>query len=273
MAYMDFSLDALFGIEDKVIVVTGGTGLIGRDMAAAMLRFGAKVALLDDDAELVAKTVAELKKEYKDGVIAGYAADITKPAAVNRVFAKIVKDFGPLYGLLNMKEVRYESYVSQMDPAVWQNVMDVNVRGTFLCMKAFAEFRGQKGRGRIINLSSICSTHGRPRLTAFTTAKAAIDGLTFSIAAEWMYRGITVNAIAPEYKVFATGDKSDEALLEAKESIQGVYCSPEKFTELAVYLLSANSDYISGEVIGADGGTTHGDIHAYKPENWPEEDI
>ncbi len=272
MAYMDFSMEALYGIEGRTIVVNGGTGLIGRELAAHLLTFGAKVAVIDGDADAVKKTVDELSAGAPGEKVAGYVCDITKPAQVERTFARIDRDLGGVYGLVNAQEARYESFLSQADTSEWDRLMDYNVKGTMLCTKAAGEIMARETRGRVINLSSLCSTHGRPRLSFYAATKAAIDAFTFTMAAEWMYRGITVNAIAPDYKYFASSDCSAEKEKEARESIMGVACTPDRFKDLVVFLLSDISAYISGETIGADGGATHGDIKAYKPENWPVEE-
>ncbi len=269
---MDFTLNSMFGIKDRVIAVTGGCGGIGYGLCEAMAALGAKIAIVDFNAERTSAAAEELSKKY--GVEArGYITNITQNDSVSDTFEKIYNDFGSLYGLVNCAGTSHVKFLSAMDIEDWQKVMDVNLRGTVLCTKYAGKYMEKSGVGRVINISSLASTHGKPGYTAYTPSKSAIDGFTFTLGAEWGRKNITVNAIAPVFVLTDINrsqyDDVDAAVRRMKDNNpQGKICSPELLSGLTVFLMSDSAEFVNGQVIGCDGGCTRGDIGGFKPEGF-----
>lgn len=266
---MDYNMEAMFGIKDRVVVITGGCGGIGQGLAEALSALQAKVVLLDRDHEKLDLISAKLK-EKTGGEIRGYEADITDEASARAAFEKIYEDFGSVYGLINCAGISHVAPLSQMPIERWEAVMDVNVKGTVICCKAAGKYMAKNHEGRIINISSLAATHGKPGYTAYTPSKAAINGLTFTLAAEWARLGINVNSVSPTLVVTDINRHQVEANPDYLPGVcatipQGRICSPELLSGTMVFLLSEASSYVTGQNIGCDGGCQNGDVSVIKP--------
>lgn len=266
---MDYTTEEMFGIADKVIVITGGCGGIGQGLAEGIAALHGKVALLDRDQEKLEAAVQKLA-EKPGAQIKGYAADITDEADAEAAFQKIYDDFGSIYGLINCAGISHVAPLSRMPMDRWSAVMDVNVKGTVLCCKIAGKYMFKNHAGRIINISSLAATHGKPGYTAYTPSKAAINGLTFTLAAEWARLGINVNSISPVMVVTDINrhqvEQDPDYLPRICANIpQGRICSPQLLCGTVVYLLSEASSYVTGQNIGCDGGCQNGDISVLKP--------
>ena len=266
---MNYTAEEMFGIADKVIVITGGCGGIGMGLAEGIAALGGKVALVDRDQGKLDE--AALKLMSKTGaVVRGYEADITDEVGTEAAFSKIYEDFGSVYGLVNCAGISHVAPLSRMPMDRWAAVMDVNVKGTVICCKAAGKYMMKNGAGRIINVSSLAATHGKPGYTGYTPSKAAVNGLTFTLAAEWARLGINVNSISP---VMVVTDINRHQVEEDPDYLpricatipQGRICSPQLLFGTVVYLLSEASSYVTGQNIGCDGGCQNGDISVIKP--------
>lgn len=262
-------IDELFGIADKVVAITGGCGGIGQGLAEGIGLQGAKIALLDMNQDKLNEVV--LKLIEKTGTeVRGYAVDITNESSVEAAFEKIYNDFGSVYGLINCAGISHVAPLSQMPIDRWAAVMDVNVKGTVICCKVAGKYMAKKHAGRVINISSLAATHGKPGYTAYTPSKAAINGLTFTLAAEWARLGINVNSVSPVMVVtdinrHQVEDDPDYLPRIASTIPQGRICSPELLCGTMIFLLSEASSYVTGQNIGCDGGSQNGDISVIKP--------
>ena len=274
---MEYTLESMFGIKGKVVVITGGCGGIGSGLAEAVGSLGARVALIDMNEEKLADMAAQLA-EKPGAEVRGYAANITDEESVKKAFAAIYEDFGSVYGLVNCAGISFVRPLAEMDIDRWQAVMDVNVRGTVICAKTAAYYMEKERVGRIINISSLASTHGKPQYTAYTPSKAAVDGFTITLATELARRGITVNSVRPVFMLTAINraqyaDNLSGAVEAAKSRIpQHRVCSPELLSGLVVFLLSESSSFVDGQLIGCDGGSTFGDISNVNYQPMPYED-
>lgn len=272
---MEYTLESMFGVKDKVVVITGGCGGIGSGLAQALGKLGARVALLDRSPEKLEATAAKLRNET-GAEVRGYTASVTDEVSVEEAFAQIERDFGSVYGLINCAGISHVQYLSKMDIDRWQAVMDVNVRGTVICAKVAAAYMAKQRVGRIINVSSLASTHGKPQYTAYTPSKAAVDGFTITLATELAHKGITVNSVRPVFMLTDINraqyaDDLNGAVARAiARNPQARCCSPELLAGLVVFLLSESSSYVDGQLIGCDGGSTYGDISnlSYQPEEY-----
>lgn len=268
---MEYTLESMFGLRDRVIVITGGSGGIGSGLAEALLKLGAKVALIASGREKLIATADRLR-ESTGGDVRAYSANITNAAEVEETFAAVYKDFGSIYGLINSAGTSHVRFLSEMDIDDWQRVMDVNVRGTVLCTKAAGRYMIEAGVGRVINMSSLAATHGKPQYTAYTPSKGAVDAFTFTLATEWAHLGVTVNCVRPVFMLtdinrVQYAGRLEEAVARAEaRNPQGRCCSPELLAGLTIFLLSESASYVNGQMIGCDGGSTNGDIQNYKPQ-------
>lgn len=266
---MKYTTGDMFGIADRTVVITGGCGGIGYGLAEGLSALGAKVALLDINQDQLRQKAAALAEQTGNQVI-GYAANITDEESVNHAFEQIEQDFGSVYGLINCAGISYVSPLAQMPIDRWAAVMDVNVKGTLICSKVAGRYMARNHEGRIINISSLAATHGKPGYTAYTPSKAAINGLTFTLAAEWGRLGINVNSVSPVMVVTdinrAQVEQDPDYLNRICSTIpQGRICSPELLCGTMVFLLSEASSYVTGQNIGCDGGCQNGDISVIKP--------
>lgn len=271
---MSYTIEEYFNIKDRVVIITGGAGGIGQGLAENIASVGAKVALLDMNQEKVDAIAAALS-EKTGSMVKGYVANITVEAEVEAICDQIETDFGSIYGLINCAGISHVAPLAEMDIERWQAVMDVNLRGTIICSKVAGKRMMKHRTGRIINISSLAATHGKPNYTAYTPSKAAVNGLTFTLAAEWALKGITVNYVAPVMMVTDINRAQIEAdptyLKNVCSTIpQGRICTPTLLTGTMVFLLSDASSFVTGQNIGCDGGCENGDVGVIKPVGYED---
>lgn len=242
-------------LKDKVAIITGASKGIGRDIALAMARAGARVVVnYNSDAKGAQGTVKEIKKCGGKAISA--RADVSDKGAVAKM-AKVARDkFGGIDILVNNAGVLPEKYLFRMADEDWEACFRINVDGAYNCTRACLLGMLRQGNGRIINIVSISGLMGNPGHSAYGASKAAVIGFTKSLAKETMQRGITVNAIAPGYIDTAmSGEfiKKNSKFLK-KIIPAGRIGRPEEVAALAVFLASDKASYINGQVIKVDGG-------------------
>lgn len=258
-----------FSVENRVVAVTGGCGGIGQGLVKGLLKAGARVAILDTNEEKAAAVCAALKDEV-GGELRSYVANITDEQSVETVFAAIERDFGRVDGLINCAGITCVKPLGTMPMDRWSAVMDVNLKGTVICSKVAGRYMYKNRWGRIVNISSLGATHGKPGYTAYTPSKAAVNAFTFTLAAEWAKLGINVNAVSPVIVVTDINRKQVENTPGYLENVvasipQARVCSPELLMGTVQFLLSEASSYVTGQIIGCDGGAEHGDVSVLKP--------
>lgn len=243
-----------FSLSGQVAVVTGGASGIGAAIAAAYLRQGAEVAILD----LKLDAARDRAASFGSGAHA-FACDVSDDGSVREAAAAVHGQLGAVDVLVNCAGVVYLSPAEDLTPAAWDATMNVNVRGTFLMSQAIGRLMLERGRGKIINIASQAATVGLEQHAAYCASKAAILGLTRVLAIEWAGRGVTVNAISPTVVLTDLGRRAwagprgdaMRALIPA-----GRFARPEEVAALAVFLASDHSDMINGTDILVDGGFT-----------------
>jgi 3-oxoacyl-[acyl-carrier protein] reductase len=234
-------------------LVTGAAGTMGRAVVEAFVKEGVRVAAVDIDPERLAAMI-----ESVGGEVSGHSFDISDPAAVSSGVSAIAAEHGPVDILVNNAGILSNNKAMETTPEEWNRVMAINLSGAFyLSQQVLPAMRAGKW-GRIINTSSYAAKSGGVTAgTAYSVSKAAMIGLTFSLAAETTRDGITVNGIAPAYvrTPMVTEQLSAEkrAEIEAKIPV-GRFCEPEEFAHVVMFLASEKSGFITGEIVDLNGG-------------------
>ena len=251
---------SMFDLKGKKAVVTGGGQGIGREMALALAEAGADVAVVQRRVEVAEKTSEEIIGLGRDSI--AMKVDVSRADDV-RCMVETTKDrFGKIDILINNAGIGQKIPALEMTEEDWDRMIDIHVKGTFLCSQAVGREMVKQKEGSIINISSMSAfIVNRPQGQAhYNTAKAAIAHLTRSLAVEWVKYNIRVNAIAPGYvrtpliaKSMSTKDILDEWLYMTPMGRVG---EPHELKGLALFLASRASSFVTGSVILIDGGYT-----------------
>jgi 3-oxoacyl-[acyl-carrier protein] reductase len=242
-------------LNDKVAVVTGASRGIGRAIALALGRAGARIAITCMSQREAAEEVATLlQKMGGEGRV--YQFDVADFAATASAIDHITKDFGGLDILVCNAGVRNDQLLVRMQPETWESVIRTNLSGTFNCARAAARTMLRQRWGRIIAISSIAGLAGNAGQTNYAASKAGMIGFTKSLAKELAPRGITVNAVAPGLidtdMTTTLSDTQREALLQQIPA--GSFGTPDDVASCVAFLASEAARYITGEVISVSGG-------------------
>src|SRR6202045_4139449 len=241
--------------ENQAAVVTGAGRGIGRAIAMRLASEGARVAAVSRTEANATKTADEINATRADAARA-YAVDVSDHAAVQKVGAQILEDFGKIDILVNNAGVTRDALVMRMPIEDWDTVINTNLRGAFSFTQAIMRSMIKQRSGRIINISSVIGLIGNAGQTNYAASKAGLIGLTKSLARELASRGITVNAIAPGY---ISTDMTNALKEEVQKSIQEKIPlkrvgRPEEIAAAVAFLASGEAGYITGQTTCVDGG-------------------
>ncbi len=253
-------MDNEFSLQGKVAVVTGGARGIGGEMLDALAAAGADVVAIDILDDLARETAAKVAQTR--GVRgAGYRVDVTDPGDVDRVFAQIESEIGPVDVMVAAAGIVENIPAEDFPPAQWERHMNVNVNGVFYCCKAVGRKMIERKRGSIITISSMSGLIvNRPQpQSAYNASKAAVIQMTRSLAAEWAPHKVRVNTIAPGYiRTWLTEKLFDTApdLLEKWQHYtpMGRMGETKELRGPVVYLASEASSFMTGGTLVVDGG-------------------
>ena len=242
-------------LEGRVAIVTGAARGIGKAIALAFLREGAKVAIIDSDKE----RLETLKKEMgKEGMgVTVIPCDITKSSEVNGNVNQVHKLFGRIDILVNNAGIIRRGTIETVTEEDWDRVIEVNLKGTFNCCKAVAGIMKQQGYGKIINVSSIAGKMGDiTSAPGYGPSKAGIDALTKTLARQLAQYGINVNGVAPHaIETEMSAQWSEERRKEIIASIPlGRLGKPEDVANAVLFLASDEASFITGEILDVNGG-------------------
>jgi 3-oxoacyl-[acyl-carrier protein] reductase len=243
------------GLEGKIAVVTGGSRGIGRAICIRLASMGALVYInyvsRSDAAE---ETKAIIQAAGGRAKIIGF--DVAKSKAVDDAFKSIIAEAGAIDILVNNAGITRDGLMARMKESDWDEVMNTNLKGAFLCAKAASKVMMKKRWGRIINISSVSGVAGNPGQVNYSAAKAGLIGLTKSMAREYASRNITVNSVAPGYIETEMTEYLDE---KAQEQIKleiplATLGRVEDVAGAVAYLASEDGRYITGQTLHINGG-------------------
>jgi NAD(P)-dependent dehydrogenase (short-subunit alcohol dehydrogenase family) len=250
-------------LENKVCIVTGAGGGIGRAIARAFGSEGAKVVVADIDESAAQETAAMISRAA--GVAIAVRVDVAEPESVKHLVSETLAHFDKVDVLMNNAAIQVNKKVEDTTFEEWNRQLAVNLGGIFLCTKYFLPHL-RSTRGAIVNMSSVNATFVEPMCAGYCATKAAILGFTKALAIDHGHEGIRVNAICPGYidaglaeGYFLAQPDPDLARLQAgKLHALGRIGRPEEVARLAVFLASDDASFMSGAAVAVDGGFSSG---------------
>ncbi|MGX7679499.1 3-oxoacyl-ACP reductase FabG [Jatrophihabitans sp. DSM 45814] len=248
------------GVAGRVAVVTGAAQGIGASIAVKLAAGGAKVGVLDLTGSNTEQVLTEIRAV--GGVGIGISADVSRADQVQSAFERVAAEFGSLDILVNNAGVLRDNLLFKMSEDDWDTVMNVHLKGAFLCSKAAQRFMVEGKYGRIISMSSTSALGNRGQ-SNYSTAKAGLQGLTKTLAIELGPFGVTANAIAPGFietaMTKATADRTGTTIEQMRADVAASVPvrragTPADVANLAAFFAAEESGYVTGQVVYVDGG-------------------
>jgi 3-oxoacyl-[acyl-carrier protein] reductase len=241
-------------LKDKVALITGAANGIGLTAAEVFAKEGAKVAMADFNAEQGEKRAEELRgKGYE---VTFFQVNVAHRSSVDEMVEKVRKVYGNIDVLINNAGITKDGMLSKLSAKDFQAVLDVNLTGVFHCTQAVLPSMLEKGKGKIINTSSVSGVYGNVGQTNYAATKAGVVGMTKTWAKELGRKGINVNAVAPGFIETGMTAKVPEKILDQMKQLVPLarLGKPEDIANAYLYLASDESNYVNGTVLHVDGG-------------------
>ena len=241
-------------LDNKVAIITGGNAGVGKEIAKLFASEGAKVVISARRQQVLEEAAKEI--EAAGGTVLCVPTDISKVDDVKNLVIKTVETFGQLDILINNAGITKDGLMLRMKENDFDTVIDVNLKGTWNCMKHATKLMMKQKYGRIVSMSSVVGVMGNAGQVNYAASKSGIIGMTMSLAREVGSRGITVNAVAPGFIQTAMTDVlSDEIKEQMKSQIPlGTFGSVQDIANAVVFLASDEAKYITGQTLHVDGG-------------------
>lgn len=242
-------------LEGKSALVTGASRGIGREIALKLAQMGANVAVnFAGSEEKANEVVAEIKKMGRKSF--AIQCNVANAEEVAQMVKATVEQLGSLDILVNNAGITKDNLLMRMKESEWDDVLNINLKGVFLCTKAVTRQMMKQKSGRIINIASIVGVSGNPGQANYVAAKAGVIGLTKTAAKELASRNITVNAVAPG---FISTDMTDKLPENVKEEMLKLiplarFGEPKDIANVVAFLASSESSYMTGQTLHIDGG-------------------
>ncbi|TRO82628.1 3-oxoacyl-[acyl-carrier-protein] reductase [Trichloromonas acetexigens] len=240
--------------KDRVAIVTGASRGIGKSISLALAACGAKIVAVDIDLAATEAMVAELKANGTEAI--AVQGNVTLSADAEKMVQAAVEAFGRVDILVNNAGITRDALLLRMKDEDWDAVLNVNLKGAFLCSRAAAKVMSKQRYGRIINIASVVGQMGNAGQANYCASKAGLMGLTRSNARELARRNVTVNAVAPG---FIATDMTDALPEKTREELAAQIPlerlgSAEDIAHAVVFLAQEKSGYITGQVLAVNGG-------------------
>ena len=252
------SINNLFDVSGRKALVTGAGRGIGKVLAIALAEAGCDVAILEIDKKTAESTATEIRQKGRKSI--AIQVDITKKEQVDKAFAETAKALGGLDICINNAGISIQKPAEELPEVDWDKVIDINLKGVFLCSQAAARIMIPQKSGSIINIASMSgiAVNVPQKQAVYNTSKAGVAMLTKSLAVEWAPYGIRVNSVSPGYMKTEMTMASMTHLFPTWESLtpMGRLGVPEELRGAVVYLGSDASSYMTGHDLVIDGGYT-----------------
>ncbi len=251
-------MNDLFSLEQKVAIVTGGNGGIGKGIALGFASMGADVAIVARNSQKTEAAANEIMEAFGVRCL-GLLCDVTDETAVKQMAEKVQQDLGRIDILVNNAGINIRKLPQDYDASDWDQVLAGNLRSAFLCSKSVYPAMKAGGGGKIINIGSMTSIFGGAKLAPYGASKGGIVQMTRSLACAWAEENIQVNAILP-------GWINTELTKQARQDIPGLnetviarsptgrWGEPRELAGAAIFLASPASDFVTGVALPVDGG-------------------
>jgi len=234
-------------LENKVAIVTGGANGLGKEMALLFAKHNAKVIAADVQA-----------LDYKDANVEGFNLDVTNVENVQNLYDHVIEKYGKVDILVNNAGITRDAMTRKMTDDQWNLVLDINLKGVFNLTRLFGPLMETNGYGSIINISSVVGVFGNIGQANYAASKAGVLGLTKTWAKEFARKGanVRVNAIAPGYIMTDILKTVPQDLLDkfAGLTMLGRLGEPKEIANVALFLASSESSYITGQTLNVNGG-------------------
>jgi NAD(P)-dependent dehydrogenase (short-subunit alcohol dehydrogenase family) len=246
-----------FRLDGRVVVITGAAQGLGLAMAEALSSVGASI-VIGDVQDVKAEEAADSIAKHYGNMTYALHMDVSDTSSINQAAQEILAKFGKIDILINNAGIAQRKRIEDVEERDWDRVMDINLKGVFLCSQAFGGSMIEQKRGKIINISSVVGFLGAEERISYGVSKSGVAHLTRLFASEWAKYGITVNAIAPGYLLTEMTESYFNQPDVKQKYLETVplrrFGKPNDLSGLVVFLASDASNYITGQIFFVDGG-------------------